>query len=43
MKRLLKILFFRFDVNNIDTGFTTLSSVIIWLAILIIIISIKIF
>lgn len=41
MKRLLKMLFFRYDINNVDTVFTTLLSLIIWLGIIIIIISFK--
>lgn len=43
MKCLLNMLFFRYDVNNVDTVFTTLLSLIIWLGIIIIIVSLKIF
>lgn len=41
MKRLLKMLFFRYDINNVDTVFTTLLNLIIWLGIILIIISLK--
>jgi hypothetical protein len=42
MRKLLHILFFRYDLNNIDTVFTTFLSLIIWLGITIIIVSFKI-
>jgi hypothetical protein len=41
MKGLFKILFFRYDVNNVDTVPTTVFSVILWLLILLIIIGLK--